>query len=158
MKKFIIFIVLLYASFFAFAQAPSSIYVQKEDGTTQSALLVTIEKITFEADVLVINTSEGEFHLPLDNIDKITFAGNTTTTVENVQSNAIRFLLSDDQLTIESDYAIKHLYVVNISGQVLINKTLTSVNKASVTLPNSGVFVMCLKTNQGYLVRTVIRN
>lgn len=158
MKKCIIFTMLLCVSLFAFGQEPTSVYIQKEDGTTQTALLVAIEKITFEADMLLLKTSEGEFHLPLDNIDKITFAGNTTTTVENVQSNAIRFLLSDDQLTIESDYAIKHLYVVNISGQVLINKTLTSVNKASVTLPNSGVFVMCLKTNQGYLVRKVIRN
>ena len=140
------------------AQETNNVLVQNIDGTTQSALLVTIQKIIFDVDVLVLNTSEGEFRLPLENIDKITFGESTATIVEDVQNNTTRFLQSGNQLTIESDYAIKHLYVVNMSGQVIINKTLASVNEANITLPNSGVFVVFVETTQGYLARKVINH
>ena len=73
MKKFIILTMLLCASVFTFGQEPSGLHVQKMDGTTQIALLVTIEKITFEEDVLVMTTTEGEFRLPLDDVEKVVY-------------------------------------------------------------------------------------
>lgn len=158
MKKCIILTMLLCASVFTFGQEPSSLHVQKMDGTTQTALLVTIEKITFEADVLVMTTSEGEFRLPLDDVEKITFGDNDVSAVENVNTNSINISKSGNLLSIKSDYAIKKLYVVDMSGRVLNGETLASVYEGTITLPNLGVFVLFMETSQGYIARKVINN
>ena len=158
MKKCIILTMLLCASVFTFGQEPSSLHVQKMDGTTQTALLVTIEKITFEADVLVMTTTEGEFRLPLDDVEKITFGENDVSAVENVNTNSIHISKSGNLLSIKSDYAIKKLYVVDMSGRVLNGETLASVYEGTITLPNLGVFVLFMETSQGYIARKVINN
>jgi hypothetical protein len=140
-------------------QEPSGLHVQKMDGTTQTALLITIEKITFEEDVLVMTTSEGEFRLPLDDVEKITFGDNDApTAVENVNTNSIQISKSGNLLSIKSDYAMKHLYLVDMSGKVLVSERLASVDMTNLTLPNSGVFVLFLETSQGYIARKVIHN
>ena len=158
MKKCIILTMLLCASVFTFGQEPSSLHVQKMDGTTQTALLVTIEKITFEADVLVMTTTEGEFRLPLDDVEKITFGDNDVSAVENVNTNSIQISKSGNLLSIKSDYAIKKLYMVDMSGRVLNGETLASVYEGTITLPNLGVFVLFMETSQGYIARKVINN
>jgi hypothetical protein len=158
MKKCIILTMLLCASVFTFGQEPSSLHVQKMDGTTQTALLVTIEKITFEEDVLVMTTTEGEFRLPLDDVEKITFGENDVSAVENVNTNSIHISKSGNLLSIKSDYAIKKLYVVDMSGRVLNGETLASVYEGTITLPNLGVFVLFMETSQGYIARKVINN
>lgn len=141
-----------------FAQEPISLHVQKVDGTVQSASLVNIQRITFEENVLVMTTSEGEFRLPLDDVEKITFSDNNTSAVENVNINSIHISKSGNILTIRSDAAIKHLYLVDVSGKVLVNDRLASVDTTSITLPASGVFVLFLETSQGYIARKVIHN
>ena len=158
MKKCIILTMLLCASVFTFGQEPSGLHVQKMDGTTHTALLVTIEKITFEEDVLVMTTTEGEFRLPLDDVEKITFGENDVSAVENVNTNSIHISKSGNLLSIKSDYAIKKLYVVDMSGRVLNGETLASVYEGTITLPNLGVFVLFMETSQGYIARKVINN
>ena len=158
MKKCIILTMLLCASVFTFGQEPSSLHVQKMDGTTQTALLVTIEKITFEADVLVMTTTEGEFRLPLDDVEKITFGENDVSAVENVNTNSINISKSGNILTIKSDATITHVYLVDMSGKVLVSERLASVDMTNLTLPNSGVFVLFIETCQGYIARKVIHN
>ena len=159
MKKCIILTMLLCASVFTFGQEPSGLHVQKMDGSTQTALLVTIEKITFEADVLVMTTTEGEFRLPLDDVEKITFGdNNASTAVENVNTNSIHISKSGNILTIKSDATITHVYLVDMSGKVLVSERLASVDMTNLTLPNSGVFVLFLETSQGYIARKVINN
>lgn len=160
MKKVIIYFTTLLLSIpiLIFAQEPSSLHVQKVDGTVLYASLVTIQHITFEEDVLVMTTSEGEFRLPLDDVEKITFSENNTYAVENVNINSIHISKSGNILTIKSDATIKHLYLVDVSGKVLVNGRLASVDTASITLPASGVFVLFLETSQGYIARKVIHN
>lgn len=160
MKKVIIYFTTLLLSIpiLIFAQEPSSLHVQKVDGTVLYASLVTIQHITFEEDVLVMTTSEGKFRLPLDDVEKITFSENNTSAVENVNINSIHISKSGNILTIKSDAAIKHLYLVDVSGKVLVNDRLASVDTASITLPASGVFVLFLETSQGYIARKVIHN
>lgn len=153
MKKHIIFTMLLCASMFTFGQSPTSMYIQTEDGTTQTILLVTIQKITFEADVLLLKTSEGAFRLPMDDIRTIRF-NQDDTAVENIEPDAIRITKDGNQLQIACDYAIQQLYLIDLSGKVLINERLAS----SITLPSSGVFILFLETSQGYIARKVIHN
>ena len=160
MKKVIVYFTTLLLSIptLMFAQEPSSLHVQKVDGAVQSASLVNIQRITFEENVLVMTTSEGEFRLPLDDVEKITFSDNNTSAVENVNINSILISKSGNILTIKSDATIKHLYVVDMSGKVLISDRLASVDTTSITLPASGVFVLFLETSQGYIARKVIHN
>ena len=159
MKKCIILTMLLCASVFTFGQESSGLHVQKMDGTTQTALLVTIEKITFEEDVLVMTTTEGEFRLPLDDVEKIIFGDNdASTAVENVNTNSIHISKSGNLLSIKSDYAIKQLYLVDISGRILTCERLASVTEKTIVLPNEGVFILFMETSQGYVARKVINN
>lgn len=140
------------------AQEPTTLHVQNVNGTMQSSLLVDIQHITFEEDVLVLTTTEGEFRLPLDNVEKLTFGNGISSAVEDVNINAIKIYKSGNQLTIESDYAIEQLYLVDMSGKVLKSKKLASINMTSITLSTSGAFVLFLETSQGYSARKVVHN
>ena len=140
MKKCIILTMLLCASVFMLGQEPSSLHVQKMDGTTQIALLVTIEKITFEADVLVLKTSEGEFRLPMGDIRAIRF-GPDDTAIEDVETSAIRITKHGNQLQIECDCAIQQLYLVDMSGKVLVSQRIALVDTTSITF--IFIFVDC---------------
>jgi hypothetical protein len=140
------------------AQEPTTLHVQNVNGTMQSSLLVDIQHITFEEDVLVLTTTEGEFRLPLDNVEKLTFGNGIPSAVEDVNINAIKIYKSGNQLTIESDYAIEHLYLVDMSGKVLKSKKLASINMTTITLSTSGAFVLFLETSQGYSARKVVHN
>ncbi len=158
MKKTVyITLLFLFLCPFVYAQEPDALHVQKVDGTEQFASLVTIQRIIFEEDVMVITASEGEYRLPLDNIEKITFNDNSSA-IENVNTNSIQISKSGNQLIIESDNAMEQLYLVDASGKVIVNDRLASVNTTSITLPNSGVFVLFLKTSKGYIARKVIYN
>jgi hypothetical protein len=158
MKTYVIALLLfLFLCPFVYAQAQEALHVQKVDGTVLSSSLVTIQRIIFEEDVMVITTSEGEYHLPLDNIEKITFS-DSSSAIENVNTNSIQISKSGNQLIIESDNAMEQLYLVDVSGKVIVSDRLASVNTTSITLPNSGVFVLFLKTSKGYIARKVIHS
>jgi hypothetical protein len=154
MIKILLIVITLSTTLTLFAQRQMQVW---QDGV--STLLVTIEKITFEADVLVMTTTEGEFRLPLDDVEKITFGDNdASTAVENVNTNSIHISKSGNILTIKSDATITHVYLVDMSGKVLVSEKLASVDMTNLTLPNSGVFVLFVETSQGYIARKVINN
>ena len=142
------------------AQQPESLQVHKTSGTTQSVSLVRIQHITFETDVLIMTTSEGTFRLPLNDVEYITFGqgGSISTAVENIESTATRLFKNGNQLTVECEYAINRLYLVDMTGKVLVNQQCSMTIEASVTLPQSGVFVLFLETSQGYVAHKVIMN
>jgi hypothetical protein len=139
------------------AQQPEVLHVHKNNGTVQSAELVIIQHITFEADVLVMTTSEGTFRLPLNDVAYISF-DKSSTAVENVETTATRLFKNGNQLTVECEYAINRLYLVDMTGKVLVNQQCSMTTEASVTLPQSGVLVLFLETSQGYIAHKVINN
>mgnify|MGYP003514466945 FL=1 len=143
-----------------FAQQPEALQVHKMTGTTQSVSLVSIQHITFEAGMLVLTTSEGVFRLPLNDVAYIAFGegGSVSTAVENIESTATRLFKNGNQLTVECEYAINRLYLVDMTGKVLVNQPCSMTTEASVTLPQSGVFVLFLETSQGYIAHKVINN
>ena len=142
------------------AQQPESLQVHKTSGTTQSVSLVSIQHITFEVDVLVLTTSEGTFRLPLNDVEYIAFGedGSVSTAVENIESTATRLFKNGNQLTVECESAINRLYLVDMTGKVLVNQPCSMTTEASVTLPQSGVLVLFLETSQGYVAHKVINN
>ena len=141
------------------AQQPKAMNVYQTSGQVLSTLLVSIEHITFEGDVLVLTTSEGTFNLPLNEVDYIAFEDKKiATSAETLDVNSLRVLLFGNTLSIESDYAINAIYLVDITGKMLVSEKLSSANEASVVLPYIGVFVLFLETNIGYIARKVIMN
>lgn len=157
MKKITIYFILLlcFISVRALSQEPSTMEVHQTNGKVQSTSLVTIQHITFEVDVLVLTTSEGTFRLPMNDVEYIVF-GEGTTDVENVDVNTTRITQSGNQLHIESEYAIKNLYLVDITGKVLVNQKISATNEATITVSGTGVFVLFLETNQGYVAHKII--
>ena len=129
--------------------------VHQTNGKVQSTSLVSIQHITFESDVLVLATAEGTFRLPMNDVEYIVF-GEGTTDVENVDVNTTRITQSGNQLHIESEYAIKNLYLVDITGKVLVNQKISATNEATITVSGTGVFVLFLETNQGYVAHKII--
>ena len=160
MQKITIYLalLLLWVSAGVSAQQPESLQVHKTSGTTQSVSLVSIQHITFETDVLIMTTSEGTFRLPLNDVAYIAFGedGSVSTAVENIESTATRLFKNGNQLMVESEYAINRLYLVDMTGKVLLNQKLSSVNEATITLPQSGVFVLFLETTHGYIAHKII--
>ena len=140
------------------AQEPTTLHVQNVNGTMQSSLLVDIQHITFEEDVLVLTTTEGEFRLPLDNVEKLTFGNEIASSIKDVNTNSIHISKSGNQLTIKSEYEIKQLYLIDISGRILTCERLASVTEKTIVLPNEGVFILFMETSQGYVARKVINN
>ena len=157
MKKITIYFILLlcFVSLRALAQEPSTMEVHQTNGVVQSTSLVTIQHITFEVDVLVLTTSEGTFRLPMNDVEYIIF-GEGTTDVENVDVNTTRITQSGNQLHIESEYAIKNLYLVDITGKVLASQKFSAANETTITISGTGVFVLFLETSQGYVAHKII--
>lgn len=162
MQKITIYfaLLLLWVSAGVSAQQPESLQVHKTSSTTQSVSLVSIQHITFEADVLVLTTSEGTFRLPLNDVEYITFGqgGSVSTAVENIESTATRLFKNGNQLTVECESAINRLYLVDMTGKVLVYQQCSMTTEASVTLPQSGVFVLFLETTQGYIAHKIVNN
>ena len=142
------------------AQQPEALQVHKTSGTTQPVSLVSIQHITFETDVLVMTTSEGTFRLPLNDVEYITFGedGSVSTAVENIESTATRLFKNGNQLTVECESAINRLYLVDMTGKVLVNQPCSMTNEVTVMLPQSGVFVLFLETSQGYIAHKIVNN
>ena len=128
------------------AQQPEAMNVHKTSGTTQSVSLVSIQHMTFETDVLVMTTSEGTLRLPV------------STAVENSEFTATRLFKNGNQLTVECECAINRLYLVDMTGKVLVNQQCSMTNEATITLPQSGVFVLFSETSQGFVAHKVIMN
>ena len=159
MQKITIYfaLLLLWVSAGVSAQQPESLQVHKTSGTTQSVSLVSIQHITFETDVLVMTTSEGTFRLPLNDVAYITF-GENITAVENIESTATRLFKNGNQLMVECEYAINRLYLVDMTGKMLVNQQCSMTNDATVMLPQSGVLVLFLETSQGYVAHKIVHN
>lgn len=163
MQKITIYLalLLLFVSTGVSAQQPEAMNVQTNAGTEQSILLESIQNVVFVGDALVFTTTSGTFQIPMDDIHNIVFGqkkGGATTDIADVEVNDLHLLLEGNTLTIESGATISALYLVDITGKILASQKLSAVNETTIALPSAGVFVLFLKTSQGYVARKVINN
>jgi hypothetical protein len=162
MQKITIYLALLFllVSTRVSAQLPEAIQLHNASGTTQSVSLVTIQYITFENDVMVLATSEGTFRLSLNDVEYISFGkdSSVTTAVENVETTVTRLFKNDNQLTVKCEYAIYRLYLMDMTGKMLVNQQCSMINDATITLPQSGIFVLFLETTKGYIAIKIVNN
>ena len=163
MQKITIYLALLFllVSAGVSAQQPEAMNVQTSIGADQSILLEHIKNIEFVENALVFVTTSGSFQIMMDDVQNIVFGkyeGNSTTNIANVAANSIHVLLQDNVLSIESEYAIKALYLVDITGKLIANQKQSSFHDTTITLPTSGVFVLFLETSQGYIARKILNN
>lgn len=138
------------------SQETKAMNVYQTNDSLHATSLVKIQRVTFQGKILLITTSEGIFRLPLNDIDYITF-GKGDTAVENIELTKTRITLIGDQLHIESEHAIKNLYLVDMTGKMLINKKLSSQCETTITLPQTGAWVIFLDTTKGYIARKIIK-
>jgi hypothetical protein len=138
------------------SQKPITLDVSQSNASVHTISLVKIQRVTFQGRILFITTSEGVFQLPLNDINYIAF-GKGDNAVENVEVNTTRITLLGDELHIESEHGIRNLYLVDMTGKVLIHKKLSSLSEATITLPQTGAWVLFLDTTQGYVAKKIIK-
>ena len=143
------------------AQHPEAMNVQTNIGADQSILLEKITNIEFEDDALVFITTSGNFQIMMDDIQNIVFGkyiNGPTTNVADLKDNGIEMSIIGNILSIKSEYSINALYLMDITGKLLSSQKLSSVRETTIALPNSGICVVFLDTNQGFVARKIINN
>lgn len=156
-----IVVLLLSLSIEILAQQSEEINIITKTGSDQIVQIEEIINIEFVNDELIFVTNSTSFSIPIDNIDNILFGPRTGTNVHDlveVDSDDVRISFLENQLLINSESAIKSLYLVDITGKVLVSKKINSATQAQITLPNGNVFVLVLDTNEGYFARKLIVN
>jgi hypothetical protein len=157
MKQIVICLTLLLSLFATsvWAQELDSLHIILEEGSAQSASLVSIEHITFETDKIVLTTSEGIFRLSLSEVDRICFSKGGTS-VDDIVTSTTEVFKRGDVLTVRCGCAIHRLYLVDMTGKVLLNQAIASVSEATIHLPSAGVMVLFLETSKGYVARKIV--
>lgn len=156
-----IVVLLLSLSIEILAQQSEEINIITKTGSDQIVQIEEIINIEFVNDELIFVTNSTSFSIPIDNIDNILFGPRIGTNVNDlveVDSDDVRISFLENQLLINSESAIKSLYLVDITGKVLVSKKINSATQAQITLPNGNVFVLVLDTNEGYFAHKLIVN
>jgi hypothetical protein len=156
-----IVVLLLFMSIEILAQQSEEINIITKTGSDQIVQIEEIINIEFVNDELIFVTNSTSFSIPIDNIDNILFGPRTETNVHDlveVDSDDVRISFLEDQLLINSESAIKSLYLIDITGKVLVSKKINSATQAQITLPHGNVFILLLDTNEGYFTRKLIIN
>ena len=163
MQRFTIYLTLLLLLLSAgvSAQHPEAMNVQTNIGADQSILLEKIKNIEFEDDVLVFVTSSGVFQIMMDDIRNIVFgkySGSSTTSIADVEAIELQMWVEGNVLSIESGCTINALYLMDMTGKLLASQKLSSVKETTMVLPNSGIYIVFLDTNQGFVARKILNN
>ena len=163
MQRFTIYLTLLLLLLSAgvSAQHPEAMNVQTNIGADQSILLEKITNIEFEDDALVFITTSGNFQIMMDDIQNIVFGkyiNGPTTSVADLKDNGIEMSIIGNILSIKSEYSINALYLMDITGKLLSSQKLSSVKETTMVLPNSGIYIVFLDTNQGFVARKILNN
>ena len=156
-----IVVLLLFMSIEILAQQSEEINIITKTGSDQIVQIEEIINIEFVNDELIFVTNSTSFSIQIDNIDNILFGPRTETNVHDlveVDSNDVCISFLEDQLLINSESAIKSLYLIDITGKVLMSKKTNSAMQAQITLPHGNVFILLLDTNEGYFTRKLIIN
>lgn len=156
-----IVVLLLFMSIEILAQQSEEINIITKTGSDQIVQIEEIINIEFVNDELIFVTNSTSFSIPIDNIDNILFGPRTETNVHDlveVDSDDVCISFLEDQLLINSESAIKSLYLIDITGKVLMSKKTNSAMQAQITLPHGNVFILLLDTNEGYFTRKLIIN
>lgn len=158
MKKIVIMLLLLSSKLLA--QQPNQITIQSVYGDDTSVLIEEIINIKFQQNALLFVTTSTSFLIPIEDINNIVFNQHEIeSNVENIMEQAnINLSLSGNQLSIQSQYAIQSLFLIDMSGKMLINNKVPSATQTVITLPYQGAFVLLLQTTSGYIARKIMHN
>lgn len=107
------------------AQQPEAMNIQTNIGAAQSILLDKIKNIEFVDEALVFVTTSGSFQIAMDDIHNIVFGEyneGPTTGIATIDANSVRVMLQGDVLSVESDHAIRSLYLVDIAGKMVASQ------------------------------------
>lgn len=158
MKKIVIMLLLLSSKLLA--QQPNQITIQSVYGDDTSVLIEEIINIKFQQNALLFVTTSTSFLIPIEDINNIVFNQHEIeSSVENIMEQAnINLSLSGNQLSIQSQYAIQSLFLIDMAGKMLINNKVPSATQTVITLPYQGAFVLLLQTTSGYIARKIMHN
>jgi len=115
-----------------------------------------IKKITFDADNMLLNTTSGTNSYAFDNIASITFLdeetgvkGVTEVIGVNVYVNGL------GEIVVDSPHQITRLTVFDLTGREV---AISSQNKLNVNNLPSGLYILQVATEQGFVSKKFIKN
>jgi len=165
MRKILLLNLFCFISITISAQSSTAhLWVYSYVGEEQSYDLSDINKITFSAGSLLINSfSSNVSSIPVADIAVITFFKRNDTGTEEIEQSEIRVYMPDiNSIMIESANAIESVMIYNLQGGVVGSKYTLSGQSLSVQVPLTGcpkgIYIVKTKTKAGVFVKKIIKN
>jgi len=153
MKKFLTFLAMLFS--FAIAMGQNQLVINLTGSPSVTIPFSNIQKITFDADNMLLKTNNGINSYMLENIASITFLdGVGIEEVKEVIEVNI-YINSYGEIVVESPHQINQLTVFDITGKQV---ALSTQSKMNVNYLNTGIYILQVVTNKGIVSKKFIKN
>ena len=143
------------------AASGDTLIIDKNDGSlVDKILLNNIQQLSFSNENLSVETLSGSEVYAFDDIAKLLFKDGSTTGIHNPTVDMLVSFTPAGDMTVESSVAIKALTVFSIDGKMIFKQQYGGVKtQCTVSLQNSaaGVYLLWVETNQGIVVKKIVK-
>jgi len=140
---------------FAIANGQNKLSINLVGSPSVTVPFNEIQKITFDADHLLLKTTSGLNSYPFDNIASITF-------LEEIRIKEIKEVLdvnvyvnSYGEIVVDSPLKINQLAVFDLIGKEV---AISSQNKMNVNALSAGLYILQVATEQGLVSKKFVKN
>jgi len=153
MKKNLTFLAMLFS--FAIVQGQNMLVINLNGNPSEKIPFSNIQKITFDADNMLLKTAYGTNRYLLDNIASITFLNETGIKdfTEKIEVNI--FINASGEIVVESPHQINQLVVFDLTGRQV---ALSTQNKMNVNHLNTEIYILQVVTEKGIVSKKFIKN
>jgi hypothetical protein len=155
MKKTKLLIFLAFLFSFAIVHGQNVFVINLNDDTTVSTPFSDIQEISFNDDKMLLKTVSGENSYSLDAIASITFLEEVGINENPNPIDINIYVNASGEIVVESPHQINQLSVYDLSGRQV---ALSSQNKLNVNFLPTGLFILQVATDQGYVSKKFIKN
>lgn len=126
---------------------PSNLVVWAKNGTKVAYALAEKPKVTFTGTDLVITTNGVEVNYPLENLACFTYEENTSSVINNLQTDESAFRLNGESLLFPSLKANSTVLVYSLNGTIVFHKTIRQNGEYVFLLSNLNAGVYMVNVN-----------
>jgi len=136
-------------------QAQNTLVINLNGNPSEKIPFSNIQKITFDAENMLLKTNTGTNSYPFDNIKSITFLDDVgVKEVEGVTGVNV-YVNSLGEIVVESPHPITQLTVFDITGKQVAWSTQ---NKMNVNYFNTGIYILQVVTEKGVVNKKFMKN
>jgi len=153
MKKLLTFLAILLS--FAVVQGQNMLVINLSDKPSEKIPFSEIQKITFDADNMVLKTASETKSYLLDNIASITFLDDVGVKGVTGVTDVKVYVNGYGEIVVDSPHQITRLTVFDLTGREV---AISSQNKMNVNNLPSGLYILQVATEQGVVSKKFIKN